>query len=304
MNKAILSQRLLAKTILRLDGAYASSTIRAYRADFERLIEYCNGLGEPALPITSETLSRYINHLSASGRTSASIRRAIAGIATIHTINELPDPTKRPEVKLAMRRMHRLLGRYSSQVEGVTKPILQKMVEATDTSIRGLRNKALLLVAYDTLCRRSELVTLQVGDLSIGENASSPRILLRRSKSDQEAKGKWLHIRQDSWDAISEWLAAARLSDGFLFRGITKSNQLTASLGASQIARIYKSIAFDAGLKPELVSHISGHSMRVGAAQDLLISGASLPMIMNKGRWSKSDTVMRYIEQTAIPIER
>ena len=39
--------------------------------------------------------------------------------------------------------------------------------------------------------------------------------------------------------------------------------------------------------------------MRVGAAQDLLISGASLPMIMQRGRWTKADTVMRYIENTA-----
>ncbi len=38
--------------------------------------------------------------------------------------------------------------------------------------------------------------------------------------------------------------------------------------------------------------------MRVGAAQDLLKSGASMPVIMNKGRWSKIDTVMRYLEAT------
>ena len=297
-------KELLLQTIRRLDGAYAPSTIRAYRADFEQLINYCDNLYKSALPIEASILTRYINHLSASARTSASIRRAIAGIATIHTINELADPTKHPEVRLAMRRMHRLLGRYSSQAEGITKPILQKMVEATDTSIRGLRNKALLLVAYDTLCRRSELVTLQVNDVSLDESLCSPRILLRRSKTDQEAKGKWLHISQESWGAISEWLEAAQIRTGPLFSGVSKGNKVTNSLGGRQIARIYKSIALDAGLRPELVSHISGHSMRVGAAQDLLISGASLPMIMNKGRWSKSDTVMGYIEQTATPIER
>ncbi len=38
--------------------------------------------------------------------------------------------------------------------------------------------------------------------------------------------------------------------------------------------------------------------MRIGATQDLLIAGASLPMIMQGGRWSKTDTVMRYIENT------
>jgi hypothetical protein len=34
--------------------------------------------------------------------------------------------------------------------------------------------------------------------------------------------------------------------------------------------------------------------MRVGAAQDLLNSGASMPIIMQRGRWSKTDTVMRF----------
>ena len=47
---------------------------------------------------------------------------------------------------------------------------------------------------------------------------------------------------------------------------------------------------------PSIIKDISGHSMRVGAAQDLMTSGLSLPMIMNRGRWSKTDTVMRYIE--------
>ena len=40
--------------------------------------------------------------------------------------------------------------------------------------------------------------------------------------------------------------------------------------------------------------------MRVGAAQDLMKSGEDFPTIMNRGRWSKIDTVMRYIEGTEI----
>jgi hypothetical protein len=38
--------------------------------------------------------------------------------------------------------------------------------------------------------------------------------------------------------------------------------------------------------------------MRVGGAQDLLNSGASLPQIMVKGGWGKTDTVLRYVERT------
>jgi len=51
-----------------------------------------------------------------------------------------------------------------------------------------------------------------------------------------------------------------------------------------------------------MVEHISGHSMRVGSAQDLLNSGASMPMLMNRGRWTKTDTVMRYVENAQVVI--
>ena len=71
---------------------------------------------------------------------------------------------------------------------------------------------------------------------------------------------------------------------------------ISTEIGAGQINRIYKKIARKAGLNESEIQGISGHSMRVGAAQDLLNSGASMPIIMQRGRWSKTDTVMRYVE--------
>lgn len=65
----------------------------------------------------------------------------------------------------------------------------------------------------------------------------------------------------------------------------------------SLVSRIFKSLARSAELNDEVIKGISGHSMRVGAAQDLLMNGASLPQIMVKGGWSKTDTVMRYIDK-------
>lgn len=61
-------------------------------------------------------------------------------------------------------------------------------------------------------------------------------------------------------------------------------------------SRIYKRLAKRAGLVKELIEQISGHSLRVGHAQDMVNSGESMPMIVSKGRWSKTDTVMRYVE--------
>lgn len=88
----------------------------------------------------------------------------------------------------------------------------------------------------------------------------------------------------------------SKLSDGLLFRGIDNAIQITEGLNCSQINRIYKRLASDASPPKDIINHISGHSMRVGAAQDLFKSGASMPAIMNRGRWSKTDTVMRYLE--------
>ena len=81
-----------------------------------------------------------------------------------------------------------------------------------------------------------------------------------------------------------------------LITGISRSGAISLHLGGGQLNRIYKRIAKAAGLDESVIKGISGHSMRVGAAQDLLSSGASMPIMMQRGRWSKSDTVMRYVE--------
>ncbi len=72
---------------------------------------------------------------------------------------------------------------------------------------------------------------------------------------------------------------------------------ITDSLCESRISRIYKALARKAGLSESVVQRISGHSMRVGGAQDLLSHGASLPQIMLCGGWAKTDTMMRYVDR-------
>ncbi len=69
-------------------------------------------------------------------------------------------------------------------------------------------------------------------------------------------------------------------------------HQLNQSMNPGQISRMFKSLAVKANLDPD---KISGHSMRIGAAQDMLLRGASIGKIMAKFGWSKVDTVMRYV---------
>ena len=126
--------------------------------DLTDLIKFCDQEHQIGLPTSPTTVANFVIKLMRDGRTSASIRRAIAGIASIHKLNRFEDPTKDPDVILEMRRMHRTIGRASKQAQGITSEILEKLLAATEEGNRGARDRALLLIAYDTLCRRSELV--------------------------------------------------------------------------------------------------------------------------------------------------
>jgi len=296
----IIPKEMLLETLIKIDGAYAPSTIRAYKSNFEKFIEFCDDENVDALPSDRVNVARYIKHLANDNLKSASIRIAIASISAIHRLNELYDPTTHPDVKIELRRMHRNLGRESQQATGINIDLLRKMVGATDKSVRGSRDRALLLTAYDSMCRRSELVSLSMNDLIINHKDETLKIKLRRSKTDQDGLGRWLHLSKEAQSAILDWIKLSGIDSGNLFRGVTRSQRITESLSAAQINRIFKRLAKKSMTDRSTVEHISGHSMRVGAAQDLLISGASMPMIMQRGRWSKADTVMRYIEQALI----
>jgi len=256
------SVSLLRQTIQKIDGAYSPATIRAYRTDFSEFIEFCESVDEVALPTEPRSIRDFIIKLSNSGKSSASIRRAIAGIASIHKLNRFADPTKDPDVMLEMRRMHRKLGRASKQAPGVTADMLEKMLNATENNIRGIRDRALLLVAYDTLCRRSEIVSLKIEDVRkmIINGLENTTILLRKSKTDQDANGRWLHLSQRSQTAIIEWIEQINQDKGPLFRGVNRGQQITCSLGSGQINRIYKKL-------PRLVK---SNQILLGVSVDIL----------------------------------
>ena len=293
------SHELLEKTVEKMDGAYADSTIRAYKDDFGAFIKYCEENDLISLPADPQAICSYIRQLVSEGRTSASIRRLMSGITTIHKLNRYPDPTKDPDVLLEMRRMHRKIGRCSKQAFGITSKILDKLIEATEAGNRGARDRALLLIAYDTLCRRSELAALLIEDIQFIENSNRIKasILIRRSKTDQFGQGRRLYLSERATLCLKEWLdRRENPKSGQLFMGINRAQKITNSFTPAQINRIYKRLATRAGLSKELIDGISGHSLRVGHAQDMFNRGESLPMIMSKGRWSKTDTVMRYVE--------
>ncbi len=202
-------------------------------------------------------------------------------------------------VKIAQRKIYRQLGTSFEQAYPVNRQLLEKMLTTCSQDLRGLRNRALLLVAYESMRRRSELVSLRIEDIEWGFQEDSS-IFLRKSKTDQHGCGKWSHLSNLATTAIKNWISAAGISNGFVFRGIRPGGEIQDSLSECRVPRIFKSLAKHAGIDERIVQNIRGHSMRVGGAQDLLIQGASLPQIMVRGGWAKTDTVMRYVERSRL----
>ena len=302
------SKKILKETLDRIDGAYASSTIRAYKASFEEFTIFCEGHKKQALPASPLVTAQFIQSLIQRKLSSSTIRRTLSGIGTIHRLNRLNDPTRDPDVLIEMRRMHRQLGRAAKQANPITHEILERLINVTDQSLRGLRDKALLMVAYDTLCRRSELISLRTEDIGSPisnyqiNGYSQTTILLRKSKTDPERTGKYLHITSQTYQALMEWLDKSKIIQGPIFRGINNSQDIGENLGAQEVNRILKRLSKKAKIDDSVIQGISGHSLRVGAAQDLAQSGVSLPMLMAKGRWSKTDTALRYIERMGLTL--
>jgi site-specific recombinase XerD len=287
----------LADLLIHVDGAYAPNTLRAYKADMLEFITYCDKTGECALPAAPKTVAEFLMQTVPQRIKSSTIRRKISSISTIHRLSSLDDPTKHSEVRITQRKIYRQLGTRFNQAYPITKTLLTRLLAACANDLHGLRDRALLLVAYDSMRRRSELNSLRVEDIEwLADDGAT--ILLRKSKTDQQGSGKWIHLSAETTHALHHWLSTTKINEGLIFRGVRSSGAITDGLCESRISRIYKALARKAGLSETVVQSISGHSMRVGGAQDLLNVGASLPQIMVKGGWAKTDTVMRYVERT------
>jgi len=229
------------------------------------------------------------------------IRRHMTAIAHLHRMSRYPDPTLDPDIKLALRRVFRQQGRFQKQAYPIQQPQIEQMISHLGFDLMSHRDRALLFIAYENLLRRSELINLRIEDLKLLDHPQyCAKILLRKSKTDPFKEGRWLYLTEPTYNAIKLWLKASGLTHGYLLRGVRKGNHFTHQLTGSQVNKILKKRALEAGLNQDEVKQISGHSIRVGAAQDLCLKGLSLPQIMAKGRWVKTETLMRYIEHTVI----
>lgn len=282
---------MIEELFSRFDGAFSENTLRAYRSDFKQYEVWCAKKKQPSLPATADLVAEYVDYMATKNK-SATIRRRINSLGTINKLSKQPDPTKEPEVVLALKRMHRKIGRQQKQATPLTRDILDQLLLQCDDGTRGLRDQVLLRLGYETMRRRSEICSFTFADLTEIPRRG-PAIRLVKSKTDQEGSSKLIPISQDLVALIVHWKSHAVI-EGSILRSVDRHGNVGPQLAPGSVCTILDRLLTKTSLYDEK-TRLSGHSFRVGAAIDLLESGASLETIMLRGGWRSNDSAMNYL---------
>jgi len=119
------------------------------------------------------------------------------------------------------------------------------------------------------MARRSELVAFNVEDLEFMLNGPGT-MLMRRSKMDQVGEGSAAYLSCDTVKWLKVRVGHAGVKEGAIFGRLSGQARVAGRLHADMISDIFKRIAQWKRMSEKLVTQISGHSVRVGSAQDLL----------------------------------
>ena len=281
---------MLEDLFKRFDGAFAENTIRAYKSDFNHFNQWCLQNNLDTLKTSGNDWKDYVE-FCAENLSTATVRRRIDSLSSIFKLALLQCHADHPEVVLALKRMHRRKGRAQKQAEPLTKHVRDKLLAVCTDDTRGMRNRVLLILGYETMRRRSELCNFRFDNIQIMPN-DKKAIFMAKSKTDQYGQGKLLPISDELFELLDDWKKI--VGSGYILRGINQHLQFTKQLSPATINRILKQLQQEADLK--LNQELSGHSFRVGRALDLLLEGEPFEKIMLRGGWRSESTTMRYLK--------
>jgi integrase len=275
---------------------YPEATLRAWRFDWAAFITFCKPRGLVPLPASPSTVAAYIEACAEAGKKPATVRRYLATIACAHRVAKLINPNDDEDVKLALKGLYNKSSKRQRQAKALGWHEIKRFLITAGDGIRADRERALLSVGYDTMARRSELVALNLENFSFLSDGSG-RLLIRRSKTDQAGEGSVAYLSPDTVAYLKAWLRASGITKGAVFRRLIGRGRVGNRLQVDAIAQTFKRVAKFVGMTSEAAKDVSGHSIRVGATQDMLAPNIDLASVMQAGRWKTTAMPMRYGEE-------
>lgn len=272
-----------------LEAVRAPSSRRAYASAWLAFSRFATRRGESALPAEPYLVATYLSELG-EVRSLATVRLHCAAIAATHEDAGLASPTLTAGVRRTVKGMANRHGQAPRQARALDAKAFEALCAAAPAPRTGRGGRpesdeaagararldiALIALMRDAMLRRSEAAALQWEDLTREANGTG-RILIRRSKTDQTARGAVRFFSRETCTAL-EALGWAQ-------------HRAVFSLSGSQISRRIDAACRAAGLG----EGFSGHSPRIGMTLDLTRAGFEMPQIMNAGRWKSPEMVSLY----------
>ncbi len=278
-------------------GGYSKATLKNYRTDPREFASWCADQGFEWLPARSETVATYVDNLC-SALTPGTLKRRLSAIGFAHRYCDLPCPLVASSVMLAIRRAERKKPSRPARAHGMTREILARLIERCGDDFLSLRDAALLSVVYHTLCRSAEICAMQVDHIRPG-SGDVGSILIPHSKANQAGADRIAWLSPDTMQRVSAWLEISGIVEGALFRSVHQARPAAAALNVNLVQRLVERAAKRAGVPYEVVKGLSGHSMRIGAAQDMMVAGFDSLAIMQAGGWKTQQVLLRYVENAS-----
>lgn len=275
-----------------LEAATAKATRRAYASDL-RHFQAWGG----AVPATPDLIAAYLASYAAT-LSVATLRRRLASLSVLHQMNGYESPCGHALVRRTLRGIRRKHGRPQRQAYALSPGELKGIVATMGESIRDVRDRAILLFGYAGAFRRSELVAINVADLTWTQEGLLVQI--PRSKRDPFGRGRTVTIPFTTPGicaaaALHQWLIKTSIVSGAVFRPVSRyGNVASAGLSSRAVSEIIKERAEIL----DITRHeCSGNSLRAGFVTAAAAGGLPLWKIMAHTGHASESSLRTYIRR-------
>ena len=294
----------LAKSKAYQDAADAPATLKAYATDWANFNAWCSKHGFTPMPATPEVVGAF---LAAAGEGYAlpTLRRRVAAIARACRIAGHPLDTKAPAIRETLRGIGRKHGTSPRRSAALTIADLRKLVRACGTTLAGARDRALFLVGFAGALRRSELVGVNVCDITWTEDGLV--LLITRSKTDAEGAGARIGISRGKAletcpvTALHDWLTKAGVHQGPVFRKVNRGGTVEhGRLTAGAVRQVLGKRAGQAGITNTWAEPVSPHGLRAGFVTAAYRNGVPDEEIMGHSRHRSLTSMRTYVRRARL----
>ena len=299
-------RKLPIKTIGRfahkaLDQAITESTARAYRRDLDYFWAWVQTLHpkkriRPKYPVPLALLFTFADvHLTGISDATVkalrmqgidvrrrpwnvkTLKRALATLSVEHSLKGVENHCWNKSLRIRLNRAKRLRAEAVKRSRPITLDVLKTLLSVCGDDLRGVRDRAILLVAFGGGGRRrSEIARLKVEDLETVEDGYLAT-LNKHKTVRHTGEALKVPILGQAAKALDRWLELSGIESGPLFRGVHRGGRLHAAMEGQTVYRMIKRLARKAGLDPK---DFGAHSLRSGFITQAAREGIALPEAM------------------------